>query len=137
MSLTTYPLTVELYNQSGEPVSNAVVIAQLSRSDFSENEGAVVRERVEKTTNNSGIAVFNLWPNSLGLFDTKYRIYAVDVNTGVRLIDCKVAMPEKAVNLRDLISQAAAPPNPYPNSWLHPLGGIVASGKIYPNQKVF
>lgn len=105
MALTTYPLTIELYSSTGEPIRDALIEIRLTQPDVSVGEGNVSRERIEGTTDANGSAVFSLWPNSLGSNGSKYHIRARNSVTGQKILDVLVSMPAQECALRDLLIQ--------------------------------
>lgn len=105
MALTTYPLTIELYSSTGEPIRDALIEIRLTQPDVSVGEGNVSRERIEGTTDANGSAIFSLWPNSLGSNGSKYHIRARNSVTGQKILDVLVSMPAQECALRDLLVQ--------------------------------
>ncbi|WP_418131469.1 hypothetical protein [Variovorax sp. 278MFTsu5.1] len=56
----------------GEPIVGATIVARLSGYDI--DDGYVVPEEVEATTDADGYAVLHLWPNQLGSVASFYKI---------------------------------------------------------------
>jgi hypothetical protein len=78
MPLPTCAVSCSVSDDSGDPVAGAVITARLDR--FEIYEGYVVPTLTEVTTNASGTAVLNLWPNQLGSTASVYTIRIVAPN---------------------------------------------------------
>lgn len=113
MSITTYQLTVDLLRPDGSAIANAPVTAALTKPDISGVEGQISKATLEADSDSSGAAVFNLWPNTKGTHGSQYRIRAIDPETGAKLVDATVTMPEKDCHLRDILMSPAPTPKPY------------------------
>jgi len=73
MPLQTTIVNIQLVTQSGQPMGNTTVSAELNGIDFSGGE-LITPETTQATTDSSGNAVLNLWPNSIGSRSTRYTI---------------------------------------------------------------
>lgn len=72
MSLTTCAVSCAVYDDSGAPVQGATITAKLNRYEV--YNGYVVPQTITGTTDASGQATLNLWPNELGSTESSYLI---------------------------------------------------------------
>lgn len=72
MSLPTCAVLCSVYDDSGDPVTGAVISAKLNQ--FEVYEGYVVPQTIEATTDTNGEATLNLWPNQLGSTSSMYEV---------------------------------------------------------------
>lgn len=107
MQITTVPVTLRAFDQSGNPVVGARVLAKLNRTE--QSNGFVVPEQVEGITNAQGIAVLNLWPNELGSNGSSYRIRAWNPDTGSKFLDASAVVPNAPADIDEIILK-----QPYP-----------------------
>ena len=112
MPLTTVTLTVTLADQAGAAIEGAVVTALLDRTDLDSTNGFVVPEAVTATSDASGEATLDLWPNALGSQGSRYRISAVDAD-GASLFVVWASLPNAATDLWD-VATLAEPATPFP-----------------------
>ncbi len=113
MSLTTYPLTIDLLHADGSAVSGALIDICLTIPDVSLASGQVVNTHVQSKTDNAGRAVVQLWSNLDGSRGSQYRVRATDNETGKKIVDETVTMPPFSCHLRDIVLSPAPSPLPY------------------------
>ena len=108
MSLTTVAVTFTAYDQSGNPVAGARILAKLDQTEV--HQGFVVPEQVEATTGSDGVATLNLWPNALGVAGSKYRVRAWNPDTGAKFLDTTISVPNTASRMDEILVQEPYPP---------------------------
>jgi|GEM_PF-6726280 len=112
MSLTTYALTITAHDETGAPVADALVTAQLvdlkgrARADFP-SDGVVMPTTVVGLTNASGVATIDLWPNTAGAKDTRYQVKVRRPSGTDFLVNERVQMPASASSLQTLVAATA------------------------------
>lgn len=105
--MITVPVTLTAYDQNGAPVSGARVTARLDQTEI--QNGFVVPELVEGTSDALGVCVLQLWPNALGVAGSMYRVQSWNPDTGKKYLDSMVSVPNSACNLHEILVQ-----EPYP-----------------------
>lgn len=107
MTVQTVPVTVRLADFGGGSDAGVVVTARMSDVDFTTDGTVVSNEPVTATTDASGIAVLNLFPNAvspsgLGTRGTLVRVTAPLPN-GSRQLSVLAAIPNEACSLTSCI----------------------------------
>lgn len=117
MSVPTVNVTLELRDQTNDPLVGARVLVKLTNTDVS--TAYIVTEELTFTTDENGLVVMALWPNELGATESRYRVRAWDNTTGRKVLDVLATIPNSDCNLPDV---AELPP--YPGK---PEGGVAAA----------
>ena len=99
--MSTVAVTCKAIDQNGQPIAGAVYVAILQGT--AQDGGFIAPNPVIVTADASGTAVLNLWPNEAGLIDSSYRIAAWNPVTRKRFIDQLVRLPNRDVNLDEVI----------------------------------
>ena len=106
MPITTVAVTCTAARPDGSLIAGGKFRFLLSNTD-TEN-GLVVPREISATANASGVAVANLWPNSLGALGTQYRVLLTDpLGSTIDLGSCTV--PTSACNLHAILGLGTAP----------------------------
>lgn len=108
MSLPTVAVTFTAYDQGGQPVAGARVLAKLDQTEI--YQGFVVPEQVEVVADAQGRVILNLWPNALGAAGSKYRVRAWSPETGAKFLDTTISVPNTASSLEQILVQEPYPP---------------------------
>jgi hypothetical protein len=108
MTLPTQPVTCTANDQNGNPVPGARFQFKLTGVEYS--GGFVVPELTEVTADASGVAIVNLWPNSLGVNSTLYSVKAFDPTTGRKYLDTFCTVPNSPALLHLILTET--PPAP-------------------------
>lgn len=100
MALKTCAVSAIVHAPDGSPVTNAIVMAELSQRVM--QDGVVVPERVVQRTDASGMATLNLWPNAAQ--DEPKTWYTVIISTPQGNVDTfYITVPDAATaNLQAL-----------------------------------
>lgn len=100
MALQTCAVSVTVNAPDGSPVTNAIIVAELSERVM--QEGVLIPERVVKRTDSHGQATLDLWPNSL--VDDPQTYYIVIISTPQGSVETfYITVPEAtSANMRDL-----------------------------------
>lgn len=77
MALKTCAVSVTVNAPDGTPVTNAIIVAELSERIM--QEGVLVPERIVQRTDSNGQATLNLWPNAA--LDSPKTWYTVIIST--------------------------------------------------------
>ena len=101
-------VTFTAFDQSGAPVVGGRVTARLDKTET--YNGFVVPEEVSATTDASGVAVLQLWPNALGVAGSLYRVRAWNPDTGRKFLDTTISVPNSNCALEQIIVQEPLPP---------------------------
>ena len=101
MAIPTVNVTVNVTDQAGNAVRAALVTAQLSRLDFYQDQ-IVDPIPQTTTTDNDGMAVLSVFPNTLGLVNSYYQFKAEDTD-GKIIFKVNGTVPDHDVNLLDII----------------------------------
>ena len=80
MAIETTNVTVRVNDQTGNPVSGAIVSAKLMTTE--KNTGFVLPKEVTGETNDSGVVVLAVFPNELGTEGSEYQFRIEDPRTG-------------------------------------------------------
>ena len=80
MAIETTNVTVRVNDQTGNPVSGAIVSAKLMTTE--KNTGFVLPREVTGETNDSGVVVLAVFPNELGTEGSEYQFRIEDPRTG-------------------------------------------------------
>jgi hypothetical protein len=99
MSLTTCAVTFRIFQDDGTPDVGATVSAILNQYEV--YNGYIVPDLVTGTTNSSGIAVLNLWPNVLGSTGSVYTFRVIGSN-GKKITTTAMVPNQAAVNATDI-----------------------------------
>ena len=106
MPITTVAVTCTAARPDGSLIAGGKFRFLLSNTD-TEN-GLVVPREISATANAQGVAVANLWPNSLGALGTQYRVLLTDpLGSTIDLGSCTV--PTSACNLHAILGLGTAP----------------------------
>ena len=106
MPITTVAVTCTAARPDGSLIAGGKFRFLLSNTD-TEN-GLVVPREISATANASGVAVANLWPNSLGALGTQYRVLLTDpLGSTIDLGSCTV--PTSACDLHAILGLGTAP----------------------------
>lgn len=106
MPITTVAVTCTAARPDGSLIAGGKFRFLLSNTD-TEN-GLVVPREISATANAQGVAVANLWPNSLGALGTQYRVLLTDpLGSTIDLGSCTV--PISACNLHAILGLGTAP----------------------------
>jgi hypothetical protein len=111
MALPTYKITVKVTDSNGNVVDGALIVVVLDRTEIDVVAGDtyVVPAKVTATTDNTGIAIIPLWPNTRGSTESQYRFIARNPSTGNTYFDIMGTVTEQDANLVDI---AQIPPYP-------------------------
>ena len=101
MSTTTVPVTFVAADQNGNPVAGARVLATLDRTEI--NSGFIVPEKVEVFADAAGLCVLNLWPNTLGVAGSTYRVQSWNPDTGKKFLDAFALVPNAPCLLSEIL----------------------------------
>ena len=101
-------VTFTAFDQSGAPVVGGRITARLDKTET--YNGFVVPEEVSATTDASGVAVLQLWPNALGVAGSLYRVRAWNPDTGRKFLDATISVPNSNCALEQIIVQEPPPP---------------------------
>lgn len=99
MSIPTVPVTVRVHDQDGDPISGAIVTAKLATVE--RYSGYVVPKEYSGTTDASGIAVVDVFPNELGTEGSEYKFKILDVRTG-KSVSVMAVVPNMACELHQI-----------------------------------
>ena len=99
-TITTVPVTCRALRPDGTPIAGGTIRFLLSEPD-TEN-GVVVPREVGYTTDSTGMAVAQLWPNSKGGAGTTYRVLVNDPLGGITSLGT-ATVPNSACNLWQII----------------------------------
>lgn len=105
MALTTITVTVRVTGQGATPVAGAVVSALLDRRDVDQDEGYVIPELQEATTDALGVATLDLWPNARGSTGSRYR-FTITTADGTLAWTAWASLPETNCDLGDVAENA-------------------------------
>ena len=100
-------VTFTAFDQSGAPVVGGRITARLDKTET--YNGFVVPEEVSATTDASGVAVLQLWPNALGVAGSLYRVRAWNPDTGRKFLDTTISVPNSNCALEQIIVQEPLP----------------------------
>ncbi|MDO9053854.1 MAG: hypothetical protein Q7U37_08005, partial [Gallionella sp.] len=103
MTIPTVPVTVTIADQNGSVLAGAKISAILTRDEV--YGGFVVPNQVVATTNASGIAVLNLFPNQLGTQGSQY-IFKIVSSSG-KALSLTGTVPNAACNLENIVNMPA------------------------------
>jgi hypothetical protein len=111
--IQTTTLNVRVFEPSGVPAEGATVRALLQHPGVAQ-DGYVDRSELSATSDESGTATLQIWPNTEGLTDAQYRIVARG-SDGRALVDELVSVPvsEVPVWLHDIVMLPAPTAKPY------------------------
>ena len=107
MSVPTVPVTCIASDNGGNPVVGAIFRAELDKTET--YQGYVVPETVEAIAGADGIAILNLWPNTLGVSGSLYRVVAFNPDNRLKFLDTKVSVPDSPCNLHEIATTAPPP----------------------------
>lgn len=99
MSIPTVPVTVRLFDQDGNPVAGATVTAKLTTTE--RYGGYVVPREYKGTTDATGVAVVDVFPNELGTEGSEYKFKIVDLSTG-KTVSVFATVPNAACELHQI-----------------------------------
>lgn len=108
-TLTTVPVRITVFDQSGNPVSGGRVTARLDKTEIS-GAALVFPELTESATDDAGVCVLQLWPNALGAGRSSYRIQAYNPDGGRRCLDAQVVVPNSPCRLEEILQLEPFPP---------------------------
>ena len=108
-TLTTVPVRITVFDQSGNPVSGGRVTARLDKTEIS-GAALVFPELTESATDDAGVCTLQLWPNSLGAGRSSYRIQAYNPDGGRRCLDAQVVVPNSPCRLEEILQLEPFPP---------------------------
>lgn len=100
MDLTTYTLTVPVYNADGKPAAGASVSATLTHADYTPS-GVVLPRAVSGESDETGVATLQLVSNLVGTQDSRYRIRILRKN-GLSTFT-SIQMPQSGATLQQLV----------------------------------
>lgn len=109
MTVTTVPVRISAYDQSGNPIVGGRVTARLDKTEVG-GAALVFPELTESTTDAAGVCILNLWPNALGSSSSSYRIQAYHPDTGRRCLDAQVVVPNSPCRLEEILQLEPFPP---------------------------
>jgi hypothetical protein len=101
LSTTTVPVTFVAADQNGNPVARARVLATLDRTEI--YNGFIVPEKVEAFADANGQCVLNLWPNTLGVAGSTYRVQSWNPDTGKKFLDALALVPNHPCLLSEIL----------------------------------
>lgn len=101
MAIPVVNVTINVIDQSNNPVRAALVTATLSRLDYY-NDQLVDPIPQTTTTDNDGRAVLSVFPNTLGIVNSYYQFKAEDTD-GQMIFKVNGVVPNNDVNLLDII----------------------------------
>ena len=104
MAIPVVPVTCVAHTQDGAAITGARFTFTLTNTEV--YGGFVVPRRFEGTTDDTGTAVINVFPNELGMKESMYTVVGVD-NQGRRFLDGRAVIPAAACNLTDVVDLAA------------------------------
>lgn len=107
MAAPTVVVSVNVSDQNGVALENAVVKATLIGTDVYNNE-LVAQINQEATTDAAGLAQLSLFPNALGTKGTYYRFIVTHPTTGKKITDVTAVVPNAAVNLSQIANNLRA-----------------------------
>ena len=94
-AIPTVNLTVRIYDQDGDPVKDALIVASLSTPE--RYKGFIIPEEFRGTTDEDGRCVIKVFPNELGTEGSEYRIImkpkhgrSITVFATVPNVDCNL-----------------------------------------------
>lgn len=99
--MLTVPVTCTASDQNGNPVAGARILATLDRTEI--YNGFVVPERLEAFADASGTCVLNLWPNTLGVAGSTYRVQSWNPDTGKKFLDALALVPNQPCLLSEIL----------------------------------
>jgi trimeric autotransporter adhesin len=109
-TLTTVPVRITVFDQSGHPVSGGRVTARLDRTDYMDGY-VIAPETLEGETDDAGLCILSLWPNELGTSGSLYRVVAYNPDDqNRRYLNVMVAVPNAACQLEHILQQQPFPP---------------------------
>lgn len=121
MAITTVAVTCTAFGQDGNPIAGAIFKATLDKVEI--YEGMVVPQVTTATTNSSGIAILNLWPNELGIRGSSYFVTGTYPGAASNFLEETAVIQNDDCNLEDAIQIETAPP-------LIPAGHVGAGGVV-------
>ncbi|WP_035384019.1 LamG-like jellyroll fold domain-containing protein [Ferriphaselus sp. R-1] len=107
MSIPTVPVSILLHDQSGLPMAGVRITAMLNRNEL--YNGVVVPKEAAVTTDASGGAVLNLFPNQLG---TQQSQYVIKIQHGGKSNQYTATVPNAPCELKNIIDMPAYPGKP-------------------------
>jgi hypothetical protein len=94
-------VTIKAVDQQGNRMSGAFITATLNKVDVDPEYGYVSPEEFYVKANANGLAVLELWPNSLGSQGSKYIFVIENPDTG-GAIRIDAVIPDQDCNLHDI-----------------------------------
>ena len=101
MALTKFNLNATFTDDTGAPVSEAIVTARLTRPDEDNGEHIAPTTQTWRADANGDVTL-SLWPNTRGESDSNYHIRARDPQTGRYVFDGVVVMPAANTDLNSI-----------------------------------
>lgn len=105
MTTPLQPVTCVFTDEGGNPVVGATVIFRINQTDV--YDGFVVPSDYSGTTDSTGTAVVNLFPNVLGSTGSVYKVRAYSA-TGQRLLDSTCVVQNNPCTLASITNVAPA-----------------------------
>ncbi|MCG5512872.1 phage tail repeat domain-containing protein [Ectothiorhodospira shaposhnikovii] len=107
--MITTRVNARLIDGAGKPIVGATIVASLTRVEL--DHGVVVPRKVSFVTDGAGMASMNLWPNSRGTGESRYRIEAFSKSDSRPLMNVFANVPEsgETLDLHTLVSTDAPP----------------------------
>lgn len=110
MTLKTRKIRVNLTAPNGSPEVGIGLSATLTVAEI--DGGMVVPEAVYGSTDATGMALLNLWPNARGVAGSQYRVVAQ--RGGMLLLNCLITVPDgdasAEIPIESIVNQAPFPP---------------------------
>jgi len=94
MAITTINVNALIHTPDGTPLPSAEVVAILDHADIDASH--VVPETQTFTTDANGQVVMPLWPNSLGVTESRYRIKCKHPTTSQTVLDIMATVPHES-----------------------------------------
>ena len=108
MPITLVALTCRASDPNGKPVVGAIYRAELNRSD-AQGDIIIAPEVLTAKSDINGVAVFQIWPNALGITGSSYKIEATNPETRRSFISGFIVVPNAATELEDILVLPSAP----------------------------
>ena len=103
--ISTYPLTVDVFDNNGIPVAGAQVRVQLTQYDLAPGRVVVPARPHVDLTDENGETTISLWPNTQGVRGSEYRVWIYE-SGGQPLLDARFDMPAAPALLSDLLDES-------------------------------
>jgi len=94
MAVTTVNVKATIHSQQGTPLNGADIVVALEHADI--NAGYVIKDAKAYVTDVDGQVTMPLWPNSLGVTESRYRIKCKHPSTDQLILDVMATVPHES-----------------------------------------